>query len=377
MAARRADPDAGGGDGGPVRGGRVAAAGTRRGIDHRRAGGAGSVPGRAGSSGGGPDLGGDHRHQRQDHHEPPGGGGARGRGPVAHNAAGSNMLDGAVAALMDEPRARLCVLEVDELHLGPVLDAVRPDVLVLLNLSRDQLDRVSEVRSTARAVAGVLVQHPETLVVANVDDPMVVWAVRRARAGGVGRGRRRAGRPTPWPARCARHQLSRRPDGTMSTSWWCSGCGLRRPGPAVVVGTRAACRLRGAPPGRRTGAGLVRTAGAGQQGQRHPGARRRRRDRHRSGDGGPARGAGPVGRGPLRASGLPGSAGAQLPGQEPRGLGRGTGHARRPATRPDGHQRPRGRRPRRARGCGTCPSRPCEAGTWPWPGSAPRTSASG
>ena len=152
-----------------------------------------------------------------------------GRGPVAHNAAGSNMLDGAVAALMDEPRARLCVLEVDELHLGPVLDAVKPDVLVLLNLSRDQLDRVSEVRSTAHAVAEVRSGHPETLVVANVDDPMVVWAVGAAGrvvwcAAGTG-----------WDAdtlacpACG-HHLSRRTDGG-SSRWWCTACGLHRPCP--------------------------------------------------------------------------------------------------------------------------------------------------
>ncbi len=153
-----------------------------------------------------------------------------GRGPVAHNAAGSNMLDGAVAALMDQPRARLSVLEVDELHLGPVLDAVRPDVLVLLNLSRDQLDRVSEVRSTARAVAEALSGHPETLVVANVDDPMVVWAVgASARVVWAAAG-------TGWEAdtlvcpACG-HQLSRSTGGGMSTSWRCSACGLRRPCP--------------------------------------------------------------------------------------------------------------------------------------------------
>ena len=153
-----------------------------------------------------------------------------GRGPVAHNAAGSNMPDGAVTALMEAAKARLCVLEVDELHLGPVVAAVGPDVVVLLNLSRDQLDRVSEIRSTARKVAAVLAGHPETMVVANADDPMVVWAVGAAArvvwvaAGGA------------WQAdtlacpRCGQ-PLSRQPDGERSVSWSCRHCGLRRPDP--------------------------------------------------------------------------------------------------------------------------------------------------
>ena len=153
-----------------------------------------------------------------------------GRGPVAHNAAGSNMLDGAVAALAAAPRSQLCVLEVDELHLGPVVDAVRPDVLVVLNLSRDQLDRVSEIRSTARAVAGVLVGHPETLVVANVDDPMVVWAVRAAaRVVWASAGATWQADTLACPT-CG-HRLTRERHGLLSGSWCCSHCGLTRPLP--------------------------------------------------------------------------------------------------------------------------------------------------
>ena len=153
-----------------------------------------------------------------------------GRGPVAHNAAGSNMLDGAVAALMAAPRSQLCVLEVDELHLGPVMEAVCPDVVVVLNLSRDQLDRVSETRSTARAVARVLAGHPGTLVVANADDPMVVWAVSAAaRVEWVSAAATWEADTLACPT-CG-HQLTRWTPGGMSGSWCCSHCGLARPRP--------------------------------------------------------------------------------------------------------------------------------------------------
>src|SRR4051812_27245265 len=85
----------------------------------------------------------------------------RTRGPVAHNATGANMPDGVVAALMAQPAARRAVLEVDELYLGRVVDAVGPSAVVLLNLTRDQLDRGSEVRAVAASVSAALARHPE------------------------------------------------------------------------------------------------------------------------------------------------------------------------------------------------------------------------
>lgn len=65
-------------------------------------------------------------------------------GPVATNAEGANMDAGLVAALAGARRAELAALEVDEMHVPHVSDAVSPAVIVLLNLSRDQLDRVGE-----------------------------------------------------------------------------------------------------------------------------------------------------------------------------------------------------------------------------------------
>lgn len=101
-------------------------------------------------------------------------------GPVAHNASGSNMTDGAVAALAERPDASTAVIEVDELHLPSVAESVRPAAIVLLNLSRDQLDRGNEVRVVAGAVRDALGHHPDATVVANADDPLIVWAAESA-----------------------------------------------------------------------------------------------------------------------------------------------------------------------------------------------------
>lgn len=161
-----------------------------------------------------------------------------GRGAIAHNATGSNMVDGAVTALMGARAARLAVLEVDELHLGAVLDGVAPDVLVLLNLSRDQLDRVSEVGDTARSIRRSLDRHPDTVVVANADDPWIVWAAEPAvRVVWVAAGTRWDADTQACPS-CG-STLSRSGDGP----WRCTGCDLSRPSPAWMwhAGTGAGC----------------------------------------------------------------------------------------------------------------------------------------
>ncbi len=106
-------------------------------------------------------------------------------GPVATNAEGANMDAGLVAALAAAPGATLAALEVDEMHVPHVLDAVQAAVVVLLNLSRDQLDRVGEINHIERTLRSGLARHPSAVVVANCDDvlmtsaaydsPNVVW----------------------------------------------------------------------------------------------------------------------------------------------------------------------------------------------------------
>lgn len=81
-------------------------------------------------------------------------------GPVATNAEGANMDAGLVAALAAAPDATLAALEVDEMHVPHVCDATEPAVVVLLNLSRDQLDRVGEINHIERTLRSGLARHP-------------------------------------------------------------------------------------------------------------------------------------------------------------------------------------------------------------------------
>jgi UDP-N-acetylmuramyl tripeptide synthase len=97
-------------------------------------------------------------------------------GPVASNAEGANMDAGLVAALAANREAELAALEVDEMHVPHVSDAVDPSVIVLLNLSRDQLDRVGEINVIERTLRAGLARHPSTVVVANCDDVLMTSA---------------------------------------------------------------------------------------------------------------------------------------------------------------------------------------------------------
>lgn len=97
-------------------------------------------------------------------------------GDVATNSFGANMPTGHTSALARAGSTHYAVLEVDEHYLAQVMAATEPLVVALLNLSRDQLDRAKEVAMMAQLWRTALAAHPGIHVVANADDPMVVYA---------------------------------------------------------------------------------------------------------------------------------------------------------------------------------------------------------
>jgi lipid II isoglutaminyl synthase (glutamine-hydrolysing) len=130
-------------------------------------------------------------------------------GEVSTNSAGANLLSGIVGTLSSPEAGRrgpnavaglrgpnavagaYAALEVDEGLLPKAIDAVHPAVVAVLNLSRDQLDRIGEVRLHAEAWRRALSAAPGVAVVANADDPLVAWAAGGAeRVTWVGTGQR-------------------------------------------------------------------------------------------------------------------------------------------------------------------------------------------
>ncbi|MDP9342818.1 MAG: MurT ligase domain-containing protein [Actinomycetota bacterium] len=94
---------------------------------------------------------------------------------VVTNASGANLFRGVAAALATaSPDATVGVFEVDEGALARVVRMVRPRVLVLTNVFRDQLDRFGEPETVAGLLREAAQQLPPgTSVVANADDPLL------------------------------------------------------------------------------------------------------------------------------------------------------------------------------------------------------------
>jgi lipid II isoglutaminyl synthase (glutamine-hydrolysing) len=143
------------------------------------------------------------------------------RGLVATNADGANTAAGLVTALAGR-NAGTVVLETDEGWLPWAVSNLRPEAVVLLNLSRDQLSRHHEVDKLASAWRQAVREVP--VVVANADDTSVAWAALGARRQvwvGAGQLWTQDSIACPRCGRQCRHEPS---------SWSCT-CGLARPEP--------------------------------------------------------------------------------------------------------------------------------------------------
>ena len=163
---------------------------------------------------------------------------------VLSNTGGSNLERGVVAALMTDPNRliRTVALEVDELALPGVAAKARPDLFVLGNLSRDQLDRMTECRVIVakwQQMFATLSAHYEQVgagpvkVVANADDPLVAAAVLDGSTNcprhtlditwvAVGQ---------PWTADAASCPSCSTPWQFQPGAYACGSCGFSRPAP--------------------------------------------------------------------------------------------------------------------------------------------------
>jgi UDP-N-acetylmuramyl tripeptide synthase len=175
---------------------------------------------------------------------------------VVTNNSGANMPAGIVAALA-HPSSSVtetdpAVLEADETYLPQLLavrDGAEPTLLLLGNLSRDQLDRVGEVAMVARRWRAVFARTPNLRAIANADDPHVVWAASAVPdVTWVSVGQRWTADSALCPScgailhRAAADSVAAdgvaadgvAPEG-MALVWSCSECGLTRPQPSWVL----------------------------------------------------------------------------------------------------------------------------------------------
>jgi UDP-N-acetylmuramyl tripeptide synthase len=95
---------------------------------------------------------------------------------VTHNASGANLDNGIVSAILANMNAAYYIFEVDEATLPNILKDLTPEIIVLTNLFRDQLDRYGEVDTIAEKwlVALGSLERQITVIV-NADDPHLAF----------------------------------------------------------------------------------------------------------------------------------------------------------------------------------------------------------
>jgi lipid II isoglutaminyl synthase (glutamine-hydrolysing) len=172
---------------------------------------------------------------------------ADGRRPV-HNRAGSNMTWGIATALLDQ-HGREGLFEVDEAWLPRVAAELRPSLVVLGNLFRDQLDRYGETEMLADQWAETVAERAgEARFVLNADDPLVADLGRdgegRQREGVVYFGIEDASQALPelqhafdakHCRRCGHPYAYERAFVGHLGHYSCPGCGAGRPAPDVAA----------------------------------------------------------------------------------------------------------------------------------------------
>lgn len=95
---------------------------------------------------------------------------------VVNNGSGSNLTRGVLTALLEDRRQGdrvVLLLEVDEASMPAVCKAARPDIVVVSNIFRDQLDRYGEVDTTRKLLEKALSFAPDAELVLCADDPHV------------------------------------------------------------------------------------------------------------------------------------------------------------------------------------------------------------
>jgi len=98
---------------------------------------------------------------------------------VSTSGSGANMPAGIASLLASKPRHRLAVIECDEMYLPDMYQRLAPKVIVLLNLSRDQLHRTGEVRKISNLWHEAFIKDDVTIII-DRDDPFLEYSVAQA-----------------------------------------------------------------------------------------------------------------------------------------------------------------------------------------------------
>jgi lipid II isoglutaminyl synthase (glutamine-hydrolysing) len=99
---------------------------------------------------------------------------------VIYNFSGSNLSRGIASFLIQHTNfwgtkidGEIGLFEVDEATMPEIVSMIQPNIIVVTNLFRDQLDRYGEVDKTASIIDKAIKMSPNSLILLNGDDPLV------------------------------------------------------------------------------------------------------------------------------------------------------------------------------------------------------------
>ncbi|MBQ3425720.1 MAG: DUF1727 domain-containing protein [Clostridia bacterium] len=107
---------------------------------------------------------------------------------VLCNRLGANMMSGIATTYIQAAdafgrvRADYACLEVDEAYTPIVFKRIKPDIMVITNLFRDQLDRYGEIDITVDIIKRAISEAGSVKLVLNADDPLCVQFGREPNA---------------------------------------------------------------------------------------------------------------------------------------------------------------------------------------------------
>jgi UDP-N-acetylmuramyl tripeptide synthase len=167
-----------------------------------------------------------------------------------HNRAGANLLTGLTSAVIaqsdldGQPRGNIGLFEVDEATLPTATRSIRPRLVLLTNIFRDQLDRYGEVDFVFRTWRQATTMLPTaTRLVLNADDPLVA-ALGEGRESAVYFGLEDTSLAIERPPHAADARLCVRCGARYAVDvsfyghlghYRCSSCGFARPRPTVAL----------------------------------------------------------------------------------------------------------------------------------------------
>ncbi len=165
------------------------------------------------------------------------------------NRSGANLINGITAefvshsGLLGKPKKTFALIEADEAASKEVCRFLNPEVVLVTNVFRDQLDRYGEVTNTLDSILGGVENSPEALVCLNADCSLTVSIAEKIPNKVIFYG---VSLPiyeekvdevsdAPFCIRCKHeYEYSYHTFGHLG-GFFCSQCGYKRPEPDIAV----------------------------------------------------------------------------------------------------------------------------------------------